>query len=99
MQARVLPVSDRHHDYARSVRDRLRGAGLRVEVDVRSESIGRRIRDGELAKIPYLLIVGDKETEAGTVSARARHRGDQGPVPLDELAARLTADAREPEAG
>lgn len=98
VQARVLPVSDRHHDYAESVRARLRGAGLRVEVDARSESIGRRIRDGELAKVPYLLIVGDKEAEAGTASARARHRGDQGAVALDELAARLADEARGPGA-
>ena len=60
-QARVLPVADRHAPYAESVRARLRGEGLRVEVDARSESVGRRIRDGELAKVPYLLIVGDKE--------------------------------------
>ena len=67
-QARVLPVSDRHAVYAEAVRARLRAEGLRVEVDGRSESVGRRIRDGELAKIPYLLIVGDKEEQAGTAS-------------------------------
>jgi threonyl-tRNA synthetase len=94
-QARVLPVSDRHADYAGTVRDRLRAAGLRASVDGRSESVGRRIRDGELAKVPYLLVVGDKEVEAGTASARARHGGDRGAVPLDELADRLAAEARE----
>ena len=92
-QARVLPVSDRHAVYAESVRARLRAEGLRVEVDGRSESVGRRIRDGELAKIPYLLIVGDKEEQAGTASARARHGGDRGALPLDELAAQLVAEA------
>jgi threonyl-tRNA synthetase len=96
VQARVLPVSDRHHDYAETVRARMRAEGLRVEVDARSESIGRRIRDGELGKVPYLLIVGDKEAEAGTASARARHIGDQGAMGLDDLAARLAAEATPP---
>jgi len=92
-QARVLPVSDRHADYARSVRERLRAAGLRVEVDGRSESVGRRIRDGELAKIPYLLVVGEVEAEAATVSVRARHGADRGATTVDELAAELVAEA------
>jgi threonyl-tRNA synthetase len=93
-QARVLPISDRHADYAEGVRARLRAEGLRVEVDGRSESVGRRIRDGELAKVPYLLVVGDTEAEAGTVSVRARHGGDRGAPPLDELAATLASEAR-----
>ena len=75
------------------MRARLREAGLRVEVDGRSESVGRRIRDGELAKIPYLLVVGDKEEEAGTASVRARHGGDRGALALDELAGTLAAEA------
>ena len=93
-QARVLPVSDRHAGYAEQVRERLRAAGLRAEVDARGESVGRRIRDGELAKVPYLLVVGDREAEAGTASARARGAGDLGAVPLAELAERLGDEAR-----
>ena len=92
-QARVLPVSDRHAGYAESVRDRLRERDLRVEVDARGESVGRRIRDGELAKIPYLLVVGDKEVEAATASVRARHDGDRGALAVEELAAQLAAEA------
>ncbi|HTI32860.1 MAG TPA: threonine--tRNA ligase [Miltoncostaea sp.] len=88
-QARVLPIADRHADYAESVRARLRDFGLRVGVDARSESVGRRIRDGELAKIPYLLVVGDKEEEAGTASVRARHGGDRGAPAIGALAAAL----------
>jgi threonyl-tRNA synthetase len=88
-QARVLPVSDRHRDYAERVRTALRDRGLRVELDARAESMGRRIRDGELHKVPYLLIVGDREAEGGTVSVRARRGGDGGDRPLDELAAEL----------
>jgi threonyl-tRNA synthetase len=95
-QARVLPVSDRHAEYARSVREGLRAGGLRVEVDGRSESVGRRIRDGELAKIPYLLVVGDKEVEAAMVSVRARHGADRGAMTVHELAAELVAEAAGP---
>ena len=93
-QARVLPVSDRHGAYAESVRERLRERDLRVEVDSRGESVGRRIRDGELDKVPYLLIVGDKEVEASTASVRARHSGDRGAVAVEELAAHLADEAR-----
>ena len=93
-QARVLPVADRHAPYAERVRVRLREEGLRAEVDARGESVGRRIRDGELAKVPYLLVVGDREAEAGTASARARGEGDLGAVPLEDLAERLADEAR-----
>jgi threonyl-tRNA synthetase len=92
-QARVLPVADRHAPYAATVRERLRAEGLRVEVDDRGGSVGRRIREGELAKVPYLLVVGDAEAEAGTVSVRARHAGDRGTPALEELAAELAAEA------
>jgi threonyl-tRNA synthetase len=88
-QARVLPVSDRHRPYAETVREALRARGLRVEVDARAESMGRRIRDGELQKVPYLLIVGDRETEGGTVSVRARRGGDAGDRALPDLADEL----------
>jgi threonyl-tRNA synthetase len=88
-QARILPIADRHAPYAESVRARLRDFGLRVGIDARSESVGRRIRDGELAKIPYLLVVGDKEEEAGTASVRARHGGDRGAPAVAVLAAAL----------
>lgn len=93
-QARIIPVSDRHAEYAASVRDTLRAAGLRAEVDARAESMGRRIRDGELAKVPYLVIVGDREVEGGTASLRARHGGDRGSLPLAEVAALLADEAR-----
>jgi threonyl-tRNA synthetase len=90
-QARVLPVADRHRDYAHEVRDALRAEGLRVECDERSESIGRRIRDGELHKVPYLLIVGDREVESRTASVRARHGDELGDVGLIDLAQALLA--------
>ena len=96
VQARVLPVSDRHAEYAEEVRDSLAERGLRVEVDARSESVGRRIRDGELAKVPYLLVVGDREVEAGGVSARTRHGGDAGAMSVPELADRLLDEIAAP---
>jgi threonyl-tRNA synthetase len=88
----VLPISDRHHLYAQTVRSALRAAGLRAEVDSRSESVGKRIRDGELAKVPYLLVAGDREAESGSVSVRARHHGDQGAMLVDDLVARLIVE-------
>jgi threonyl-tRNA synthetase len=94
VQARVLPIADRHAGYAERVRDALRAAGVRAEVDARTESVGRRIREGELAKVPYLLVVGDREVEAGAVSLRARHGEDAGTSPLAEAVERLAAEAR-----
>jgi threonyl-tRNA synthetase len=90
----VLPIADRHTGYAERVRDALRAAGVRAEVDARSESVGRRIREGELAKVPYLVVVGDREAEAGAVSLRARHGEDVGTSPLAEAVERLAAEAR-----
>jgi threonyl-tRNA synthetase len=78
VQAIVLPVSDRFSDYGASVRDSLRGADLRVELDGRSESIGRKIREAELRKIPYMLVVGEREQTDETVSVRSRVRADDG---------------------
>jgi threonyl-tRNA synthetase len=78
VQAIVLPVSDRFSDYGASVRDSLRSEDLRVELDGRSESIGRKIREAELRKIPYMLVVGEREQTDETVSVRSRVRADDG---------------------
>ena len=80
-QARVIPVSDKLLDYARTVADALRDAGLRVTIDERNEKLGAKIRHGELEKVPVLLVVGEKEREAGTVSLRKRQAGDLGSRP------------------
>jgi threonyl-tRNA synthetase len=90
VQAGVLPVADRHVDYARRVADELREAGIRVRVDERSESVGRKIRDAELAKWPYMLVVGDEEEKDGTVAVRSHEQGDAGKLELG----RFTADIR-----
>ncbi|HTX31720.1 MAG TPA: threonine--tRNA ligase [Solirubrobacteraceae bacterium] len=85
VQVIVLPIADRHVDYAREVQALIRRAGLRVEVDERGESVSRKIRDAELGKIPYLLVVGDRELENGAVAVREHHGGDRGSMPVEEL--------------
>jgi threonyl-tRNA synthetase len=94
-QARVLPVSDRFTEAGRLVCDRLVAAGLRAELDERSEKLGAKIRDGELAKVPVLLIVGAREAESGAASVRVRHRGDLGTKGLDEIVATMTTTVRQ----
>jgi threonyl-tRNA synthetase len=87
VQAIVLPIADRHLPYATAVRDRLAAAGLRVELDERQEKIGYKIREAQLQKVPYMLVVGDREAEQGAVAVRTRAGGDQGSKPLDEFVA------------
>jgi threonyl-tRNA synthetase len=94
-QAVVLTIADRHVDAATAAAQRLREAGLRVEVDDRTESIGRKIRDAELGKIPYMLVVGDREAEEGTVAVRRHREGDSGTEPVDALAERLAGLVRD----
>jgi len=78
VQSVVIPVADRHADYAAEVAAELRAAGVRAHVDSRSESMGKKIREAEMQKVPYMAVVGDREVEDGTVSVRARSRGDLG---------------------
>jgi threonyl-tRNA synthetase len=79
----VLPISDKYHEYARQVQEQLQQADLRGNVDERDERIGRKIRDAEMQKIPYLLVVGEKEAENGIVSVRRHGEGDLGSMPID----------------
>ncbi len=89
VQAIVLPVSERFADYAAAVREQLQGGDLRVELDDRNESVGRKIREAELRKIPYMLVVGEREQEDGTVSVREHRGGEEGGVPVADFAQRL----------
>ncbi len=90
VQIRVLPITAAHEAAAAGIRDRLAAEGLRVELDARSDTLAYRIRDGELQKVPYLLVVGDREIESGTVAVRARGAArKQEVVPLDEFSARI----------
>jgi threonyl-tRNA synthetase len=92
VQAIVLPISDRHLDYAGAVRDQLKAAGLRAEADERQEKIGYKIREAQLQKIPYMLCVGDREVAEKTVSVRTRSGGDQGPSTLEAFLAAAHAE-------
>jgi threonyl-tRNA synthetase len=103
VQAILLPISDRFNEYAEGVRERMRVAGLRVELDDRSESVGRKIREAELRKIPNMLIVGDREAESESVSLRTRsggaregegRDGDRGSIPVAELIEELSSETR-----
>jgi threonyl-tRNA synthetase len=92
VQATVLPIADRHLAYAASVRDQLRAAGLRTDLDDRQEKIGYKIREAQLQKVPYMLVVGDRESTEGTVSVRTRAGGDQGAQPIDQFLASARED-------
>ena len=92
VQARVLPISEKHIDYARTVHGRLRAARIRAELDDRNEKLGYRIRDAQVRKVPYMLVVGAREAENGTVSLRHRSGDDLGAVPIERVLADLTRE-------
>ena len=92
IQVRVMSLTDRTADYAKEIVDKLLANGLRAEVDVRSEKIGYKIREAQLEKIPYMLIVGDKEKEQNQVAVRARKEGDLGAMNIDDLIAKLVEE-------
>jgi threonyl-tRNA synthetase len=96
VQVRILPVSEKHEIYAAEVREKLRAAGLRAETDGRNDKIGYKIRQAQLEKIPYMLIVGDREREAGAVAVRHRSQGDLGPRSLLDFVAAAVDEARPP---
>jgi threonyl-tRNA synthetase len=89
VQAIVLPISDRHNEYARKAHDELRDLGVRVAIDDRSESIGRKVRDAALGRYPYMLVVGDREQENGAVAVRSHADGELGEMPLAGFAERI----------
>jgi len=96
VQVRVVPIADRHHEYGEEVAGKLRGIGARVEVDDRKATTGAKIRDGETQKVPYLLIVGDREREAGTVSVRVHGEGNQGASDVADFIEKLTPELSPP---
>ena len=96
VQAIVLPVSDRFNDYAARVRDELLGEGMRAELDDRSESVGRKIREAELRKVPYMLVVGEREESERTVSVREHRGGDQGSQTVKNLTKSLRGELYSP---
>ncbi len=91
-QIRILPITDDQHEYAHKILKELRAAGLRAEIDIRSESVGSKIKDARHGRIPYMAIVGERETEAGTVAVRSRREGQLGEMPVKELKEKLLLD-------
>jgi len=92
VQVEICPVSERVQDYARHIHETLKGHGIRVHLDERNEKLPAKIRDAQMQKIPYMLILGPKEAEAGTVSVRHRTKGDLGPRPIADLVADLQTE-------
>ncbi len=92
VQVRVLPVSEKTEAYGRSVFERLKGEGIRAELDDRNEKLGYRIREAQIQKVPYMLVVGERESREGTVSLRRRTGEDLGPLPLPRVLAELASE-------
>ncbi|WP_283407918.1 threonine--tRNA ligase [Anoxynatronum buryatiense] len=95
VQARILPISERHYDAAKVLKQQLAQAGIRVELDDRNEKIGYKIREAQLQKVPYMMIMGDREVEENKVNLRSRDRGELGAVDVDELMASLIKEIQE----
>ena len=94
VQAMVMPITDRANDYAVELKKKLDAAGVRAETDLRNEKIGYKIREAQIQKLPYMLVVGDKEKEAGTVAVRTRGGVDLGAMPVDEFIAKITGQIK-----
>ncbi len=92
VQVSVLPITDRINDYAEGVTKALKDAGFRVEFNSRSDKIGAKIRDAQLQKVPYMLVLGDQELENNTVAVRHRKEGDLGAISLEEFIGKVTAE-------
>ena len=94
VQAMIMPITDRANDYAVELKKKLDAAGVRAETDLRNEKIGYKIREAQMQKLPYMLVVGDKEKEAGTVAVRTRGGVDLGAMPVDEFIAKITGQIK-----
>lgn len=92
VQVKFLPVADRHQDYCREVMSKLQASGVRCELDDRSEKTGFKIRSAQMEKVPYMIIVGDKDIEANTISVRSRKNGDEGATSVDEFLSRIVTE-------
>ena len=94
-QARILPISDRFNEYAENLSKVLENGDIRALVDARSEKVGKKIREAELDKVPYMLIVGENEASEGTVSVRKQGEGDLGSVSIEAFAERIQREVAE----
>jgi threonyl-tRNA synthetase len=95
VQVKILPISDKFGDYAKSVLQELKKADIRAEIDDRSEKIGKKIRDTELMRVPYMLVVGEKEVNENKVSIRRQGKGDSGSKPVSEFVKEILEEIRE----
>jgi threonyl-tRNA synthetase len=91
-QVKLLPIIEKHHEYAKEVRELLQSRGIRVETDLRNEKIGYKIREAQMEKLPYMLVIGDKEMENRQVAVRSRKEGDLGPMSLDAFLSKITEE-------
>jgi threonyl-tRNA synthetase len=89
-----MPITDRTADYAKAVADKLNELGFRAETDLRNEKIGYKIREAQMNKLPYMLVIGDREAEAGAVAVRTRTGEDLGAMPVDEFIAKLSEEVK-----
>ena len=92
VQAKLIPVNPAYEEYVREVAEKLQLAGVRVDMDLRNEKLGYKIREAQLEKIPYLLVIGENEAANGTVSVRRRGEGDLGAQPVSEFVARIVGE-------
>jgi threonyl-tRNA synthetase len=92
---KILPISDKFMDYANTILQTLKKSDIRAEIDDRQEKIGKKIRDTEMAKVPYMLVVGEKEMNEGLVSIRRQGKGDSGAKPLNEFITDISAEIKD----
>jgi threonyl-tRNA synthetase len=95
VQARLMTINEAHVSYAEQVRAKMEQAGIRVELDARNEKIGYKIREAQMAKIPYMLVIGEKEMQDGTLSVRKRGVGDEGALSVDQFIQKITEEIQE----
>jgi threonyl-tRNA synthetase len=95
IQVRLMTISEAHVPYAEQVKEKMEQAGIRVELDARNEKIGYKIREAQMQKIPYMLVIGEKEVADGTLSVRKRGVGDEGALPVDQFIAKITEEIKE----
>jgi threonyl-tRNA synthetase len=94
VQAKILPILEKHFPYVNELQKKLQAAGVRVEVDLRNEKIGYKIREAQMEKVPYMLVIGDKEMENGAVAVRSRKDGDLGAMPIDDFVQKIVEEIR-----
>lgn len=94
MQAKIIPVSEKQMKYAKSVADKLLQANIRVEIDENNDTLGYKIRKAQMEKVPYMLIIGDKEVQANQVSVRRRKVGDQGSIDIDSFISNIMCEIK-----